>query len=109
MHDLSPDRALSLLDEEQSHERATDSEPFVEISVEMAQEMGIAGGEKVKVSSIRGEYIAKRWSPSAIKPLMIDGKKVYPIGLPFIKAIGNPRGRGQGREDAGEFAHPDGL
>src|SRR5467141_3159701 len=33
-------------------------EPFVEISMEMAQEMGITGGEKVKVSSIRGEYIA---------------------------------------------------
>src|SRR5213082_1977535 len=34
-------------------------EPFVEISVEMANEMGFTGGEKVKVSSIRGEYIAK--------------------------------------------------
>src|ERR1700687_2879801 len=30
-------------------------EPFVEIPAEMAQEMGLIGGEKVKVSSIRGE------------------------------------------------------
>src|SRR5262249_46199090 len=37
-------------------------EPFVEISFEMAREMGIKGGEKVKVTSARGApYIAKAW------------------------------------------------
>jgi formate dehydrogenase major subunit len=58
-------------------------EPFVEISAEMAQEMGISGGEKVKVSSIRGEYIAKAMVTKRIKPMMIDGKKVYQIGIPI--------------------------
>ena len=58
-------------------------EPFIEISVEMANEMGFTGGEKIKVSSIRGEYIAKAMVTKRIKPLMIDGKKVYPIGLPI--------------------------
>jgi formate dehydrogenase major subunit len=58
-------------------------EPFVEISVEMANEMGFAGGEKIKVSSIRGDYIAKAMVTKRIKPLMIDGKKVYPIGIPI--------------------------
>jgi formate dehydrogenase major subunit len=58
-------------------------EPFVEISAEMAQEMGIMGGEKVKVSSIRGEYIAKAMVTKRIKPMMIDGKKVYQIGIPI--------------------------
>jgi formate dehydrogenase major subunit len=58
-------------------------EPFVEISAEMAQEMGITGGEKVKVSSIRGEYIAKAMVTKRIKPMMIDGKKVYQIGIPI--------------------------
>jgi len=58
-------------------------EPFVEIGVEMANEIGITGGEKVKVSSIRGEYIAKAMVTKRIKPMMIDGKKVYQIGIPI--------------------------
>jgi formate dehydrogenase major subunit len=58
-------------------------EPFVEIGAEMANEMGISGGEKVKVSSIRGEYIAKAMVTKRIKPMMIDGKKVYQIGIPI--------------------------
>jgi formate dehydrogenase major subunit len=58
-------------------------EPFVEISVEMADEMGLHGGERVKVSSIRGEYIAKAMVTKRIKPMMIDGKKTYQIGIPI--------------------------
>jgi formate dehydrogenase major subunit len=58
-------------------------EPFVEIGAEMANEMGITGGEKVKVSSIRGEYVAKAMVTKRIKPMMIDGKKVYQIGIPI--------------------------
>ena len=58
-------------------------EPFVEISAEMAQEMGIMGGEKVKVSSIRGEYVAKAMVTKRIKAMMIDGKKTYQIGIPI--------------------------
>ena len=58
-------------------------EMFVEISTEMAGDLGIAGGDKVKVSSIRGTYIAKAFVTKRIKPMMIDGKKVYQIGLPI--------------------------
>jgi formate dehydrogenase major subunit len=58
-------------------------EPFVEISSEMADEMGLHGGERVKVSSIRGEYIAKAMVTKRIKPMMIDGKKTYQIGIPI--------------------------
>jgi formate dehydrogenase major subunit len=58
-------------------------EPFVEIGAEMANAMGITGGEKVKVTSIRGEYIAKAMVTKRIKPMMIDGKKVYQIGIPI--------------------------
>src|SRR5438128_8875282 len=47
-------------------------EPFVEISAQIADEMGIKGGEKVKVSSIRGEYIAKAMVTKRIKSMMID-------------------------------------
>jgi formate dehydrogenase major subunit len=58
-------------------------EPFVEIPLQMAEELGIRGGDKVKVSSIRGDYIAKAMVTRRIKPMMIDGKKTYQIGIPF--------------------------
>ena len=58
-------------------------EPFIEMGAEMANELGIRGGERVKVSSARGEYIAKAMVTKRIKPMMIDGKKTYQIGIPF--------------------------
>ena len=45
--------------------------------------MGITGGEKVKVTSARGVYIAKAMVTKRIKPMMIDGKKTYQIGIPI--------------------------
>ena len=58
-------------------------EPFIEMAAEMADELGIRGGEKVLVSSARGEYVAKAMVTKRIKPMMIDGKKTYQIGIPF--------------------------
>jgi formate dehydrogenase major subunit len=58
-------------------------EPFVEIPVELANEMGLRGGEKIKVSSARSHYIAKAMVTRRIKPMMIDGKKTYQIGIPI--------------------------
>ncbi|HYW74858.1 MAG TPA: molybdopterin dinucleotide binding domain-containing protein, partial [Pyrinomonadaceae bacterium] len=58
-------------------------EPFVEVPAQLANEMGITGGEKVKVTSARGHYIAKAMVTRRIKPMMIDGKKTYQIGVPI--------------------------
>jgi formate dehydrogenase major subunit len=58
-------------------------EPFVEIPEELARELGVNGGEKVKVSSARGSYVAKAMVTKRIKPMMIDGKKTYQIGAPI--------------------------
>ena len=58
-------------------------EPFVEIPVELADEKGIRGSEMIKVTSARGTYIAKAFVTKRLKPMMIDGKKVYQIGLPI--------------------------
>jgi formate dehydrogenase major subunit len=58
-------------------------EPFVEIPAEMANDMGITGGEKLKISSARGEYIAKAMVTKRIKSMQIDGKKTYQIGIPI--------------------------
>jgi formate dehydrogenase major subunit len=58
-------------------------EPFVEIPAELANDMGLKGGERVKVSSARGHYIAKAMVTRRIKPMLIDGKKTYQIGVPI--------------------------
>src|SRR2546426_358846 len=58
-------------------------EPFVEIPAELAGEMGLKGGERVKVSSARASYKAKAMVTKRIKPMTIDGKKTYQIGIPI--------------------------
>ncbi len=58
-------------------------EPFVEIPAELADEMGIHGGEKVRVSSIRGAYLAKAMVTRRIRAMVIGGKKTFQIGVPI--------------------------
>jgi formate dehydrogenase major subunit len=73
-------------------------EPFVEIPVELAEELGIKGNDKVKVTSARSYYIAKAFVTRRIRPMTIDGKKVYQIGIPIHQGY-----RGI-QEDAGRDA-----
>jgi formate dehydrogenase-N alpha subunit len=71
-------------------------EPFVEIPIELADELGIKGGDKVKVTSARSYYIAKAMVTRRIKPMMIDGKKTYQIGIPIhqgYRGIAEDEGR----------------
>src|ERR1700733_5172296 len=71
-------------------------EPFVEIPVELADEKGIRGADKIKVISARGTYIAKAFVTRRLKPMMIDGKKVYQIGLPIHQGFrGIPEDEGR--------------
>ncbi len=58
-------------------------EPFIEIPAELADDLGVRGGEKLKVTSARGEYIAKAMVTRRIKPMQIDGRKTYQIGIPI--------------------------
>ena len=58
-------------------------EPFVELPAELADEMGLRGGEKIKVTSARGHYVAKAMVTRRIKPMTINGKKVFQIGIPI--------------------------
>ena len=58
-------------------------EPFVEIPAQLADEMGIHGGENVKVTSARGYYIGRAMVTKRIKAMTIDGKKTYQIGIPI--------------------------
>ena len=71
-------------------------EPFVEIPAELADEMGIRGGERVKVSSIRASYVAKAMVTKRIKAMTIDGRKTYQIGIPIhwgFRGISEDEGR----------------
>jgi formate dehydrogenase major subunit len=58
-------------------------EPFVEVPVELADRMGIRGGEKVRVTSARSQYIAKAMVTRRIRPMKIDGKETFQIGIPI--------------------------
>jgi formate dehydrogenase major subunit len=71
-------------------------EPFVEIPAELADMMGLAGGEKVRVSSVRASYVAKALVTRRIKPMTIDGKMTYQIGIPIhwgYRGIAEDEGR----------------
>ena len=51
--------------------------------VDLASELGLKGGDNVKVTSARGAYVAKAMVTHRIKPMMIEGKKTYHIGIPI--------------------------
>ncbi len=71
-------------------------EPFVEIPVELADEKGIRGTDLIHVISARGTYTAKAFVTRRLRPMMIDGKKVYQIGLPIhqgFRGIDEDEGR----------------
>ncbi len=68
-------------------------EQFVEIGEELAKEKGIAAGDRVKVSSMRGHIKAVAVVTKRIKALDVDGKKVHTIGIPLhwgFKGVAKP-------------------
>lgn len=58
-------------------------EQFVEIGEDLGKEIGVAHGDRVKVSSKRGHIVAKAVVTKRIKALIIDGKKTHQVGLPI--------------------------
>ncbi|MGF6468894.1 formate dehydrogenase major subunit [Paraburkholderia youngii] len=58
-------------------------EQFVEIGEDLAKEIGVVAGDRVKVSSNRGHLIAVAVVTKRIKPLTVEGKKVQTVGLPI--------------------------
>nr|WP_308937125.1 molybdopterin dinucleotide binding domain-containing protein [Duganella sp. BJB1802] len=82
---LPADGALPLLDhqarapERHSPARSNSSE----IGEDLGKEIGVAHGDRVKVSSKRGHIVAKAVVTKRIKALIIDGKKTHQVGLPI--------------------------
>ncbi len=62
---------------------ALQPEAVVEVPAELAQEKGISTGDRVRVSSKRGKLEVRAVVTARLGPLMIDGKKVYQIGIPI--------------------------
>ena len=61
----------------------TQPQQFVEIGEELAKERGIGHGDKVRVSSKRGQLEAVAVVTKRIRPLTVDGKAVYTVGIPL--------------------------
>jgi formate dehydrogenase major subunit len=53
------------------------------MSLELAAEKGIKGGDRVKVKSGRGEITAVAVVTSRFKPFKIGGQTVHQVGMPW--------------------------
>jgi formate dehydrogenase major subunit len=58
-------------------------ELYVEIGDKLATEKGIKNGERIKVSSARGEVPCIAMVTKRFKPFTIEGKTVHQVGMPF--------------------------
>lgn len=56
---------------------------FLEMSKELAKERGIENGERVVVSSARGEIEMVALVTARFKPFNIDGRTVHQVGMPW--------------------------
>ena len=56
---------------------------FVEISPELAEELGINNGDWVVISTLRGETESRALVTERLQPLVIDGKKIHQVGMPW--------------------------
>ena len=58
-------------------------EMFVELSPELAVERGIIHGGWLTVSSARGRIEARAMVTGRMRPLVVDGRVIHQIGIPF--------------------------
>ena len=61
----------------------TQPEQFVEIGEALGKELGVAAGDRVRVTSNRGHIEAVAVVTKRIRQLDIDGKKVHTVGIPI--------------------------
>ncbi len=56
---------------------------FVEVPEQLARQKGIRGGDLVRVSSARGSVEGPALVTARIRPLKVDGKTIYQVGIPI--------------------------
>ena len=66
-------------------------ELFVEISVELAAELGVLNGDPVVVATLRGAVEARALVSRRMRPLMVDGnRRIHQIALPYHWGYAGP-------------------
>ena len=83
LHDLPADRALSLLDQEQSDERAAGAGAVCRDSGRIGRRVGHQGRRKSEGFQRPRPLHREGDGDRRIKPMTIDGKKTYQIGIPI--------------------------
>ena len=58
-------------------------EPFVEMSHKLADQLGVKLGDKVKVSSARGNVTVKAMVTDRARPLTINGEETHMVWMPY--------------------------
>ena len=58
-------------------------EPVVELTTSLAQKLGIAAGDRVRVSSARGEVVVKAVVTQRMQPLTINGTQTEVVWMPY--------------------------
>jgi formate dehydrogenase major subunit len=76
---------------------------FVEIPVQLAEEKGIANGDRVRVTSARGSLEGRAMVTRRIKPMQVAGRTTYQIGFPIHWGF---LGRGQQRGSLANLVTP---
>lgn len=67
-------------------------ELFVEISVELAAELGVLNGDFVIVATLRGALEARALVSRRMRPLMVDGnRRVHQIAIPYHWGYAGPK------------------
>jgi formate dehydrogenase major subunit len=56
---------------------------FAEINPEMARQLGIQNGDMITVETPRAKIAVRAMVTERIQPFVIDGKKVYQVGIPW--------------------------
>jgi len=66
-----------------SHLAELQPELFAEISLELAEEAGVSNGDWVTIGTPRALIEARALVTARIKSLVVDGKRVHQVGLPY--------------------------
>jgi formate dehydrogenase major subunit len=66
-----------------SHLAELQPELFTEVSPELAQEIGLQHGDWATISTARAEVEARVLVTRRMRPVMIDGKQIHQVGLPY--------------------------
>jgi formate dehydrogenase major subunit len=66
------------------HTAELQPEAFVEIPTELAKQLGIGNTDWAVLSTLRGEVEAKALVTDRLRPFVIDRRRVFQIGMPWV-------------------------